>query len=298
MSLDSKLSQKASDKTIFVTNIPYDTTEQSIKNYLESFNLTIKSVHVAIDPITSKSEGIASVELNDIVSAQNAITIVNNKEMHGRRLKVTAYDPTNQPIGIDTLIYADSQMRSFFGHTHSYEPDEVAEAMSKLNKDQLIGLLKLVKLLDKKDPSKAYNLLMKYPSISRVLFLAEIILGLIRVQPLPSSKVEVMCVSSDDLSDNNDMPSFPSSQPSSGYVVSSATPLHIDSNISNLSTQTWSSTRSCDQSIEERSSTALNSVQKQALNVIINMSQAQIAQLPDEKRKAVLQIRNQLNTSS
>merc|ERR1712093_134802 len=169
-------------------------------------------------------------------------------------------------------------MRKIFGDTYFYEPDEVTEVMSALGRGELYGMLSLVKLLDQKDTHKARDLLMKYPSISRVLFLAEIVLGLIRTQPLSISQTNVMHSSSNDRLENN------------GGDVYFDKSIYVNYNHSNPVEQIWSSKLSYEQNIEATSNVVLSTAQKQALNAIINMSQAQIAQLPVEKRRAVLQI--------
>merc|ERR1712070_76109 len=93
---------------------------------------------------------------------------------------------------------------------------------------------------------------------------------------------------------NNNVDSSPTFKPSSGYVVSPTTFSNDKCSVSKGTVQNWSSKLSYKPLTQVANKAILAPTHQHALNVIINMTHAQIAQLPDEKRGAVLQIRRQL----
>jgi len=301
-------------------------TEQHIKDRFESFNLAIKNVYVVPNRNNDNSRDMAYVEFYDTISAQNAVLNVNNRKMHGKSLKITSFNPdflhcssdehfsmifnedkklfdydektfisfVYQIIGTNVVIYTDSQTKKIFGHLDMYEPDKLTKVLSDFTKDQLYGVLRLIKLFDQKDTCKACDLLMKYPFVSKIILQAEIIFGLIRKQPLIFSQIDKLCSTYDDSLKDFATISASYSQSRSGYVVYLASSLNINRNTQNSITETWISNSFYELSIEETNEDKLGLTQQQALNVIINMTQAQITQLPDEKCEAVKQIRRQL----
>jgi len=77
--------------TIFVANIPFHATEESITEFFESFRYRVRSTRIVYDHGSGKSRGIAYIEFHDSAMAKNAIHNMNYQEMSGRQLKVAVY---------------------------------------------------------------------------------------------------------------------------------------------------------------------------------------------------------------
>jgi len=164
----------------------------------------------------------------------------------------------SQNFGIYAVISTDCQIRIFLGNK-SNEPDILTKILSKLTHYQLYSVLMLVKLLDQQDSRKARDLLIKYPSILRMLFQIEISFGLIRLQPSKFAQSIYKLTIHDIGYKKIILPSTSFFQMSKGNCKSMFGPS-----------------------------------QQKALGVIINMTQTEITLLPSEKRNAVLHIREQL----
>ena len=78
--------------TIYVGNLSYDTTEESLKKSFEPFG-PVDRVNIVMDKFSGKSKGFAFVTMSDPNAANKAIAELNGKETDGRRLAVNAARP-------------------------------------------------------------------------------------------------------------------------------------------------------------------------------------------------------------
>ena len=73
---------------LFVGNIPYSATEDSLKELFSRNERTVVDVKIITDRVTGRSRGFGFVELSSDTEAENAMTELNGFEMDGRRLTV------------------------------------------------------------------------------------------------------------------------------------------------------------------------------------------------------------------
>lgn len=74
-------------KKIYVGNLNYDTTEDSLRNMFANYGEVV-SVSLIADKYTGRSRGFAFVEMDTDESAKKAIDSANGQELDGRALKV------------------------------------------------------------------------------------------------------------------------------------------------------------------------------------------------------------------
>ncbi len=74
-------------KNIYVGNISYSATEDTIKELFEQHG-KVNSVKIIVDRYTQRSKGFGFVEMEDDDEANEAIGAVNGFEFLGRDLKV------------------------------------------------------------------------------------------------------------------------------------------------------------------------------------------------------------------
>lgn len=79
-------------KRIYVGNLSYNTTEQSLEAVFSEFG-TVRSVAVLTDRETGRSRGFAFVEMDNDDEADKAIAELNGKDLDGRRLTVNEARP-------------------------------------------------------------------------------------------------------------------------------------------------------------------------------------------------------------
>jgi cold-inducible RNA-binding protein len=75
------------NKTIYVGNLNYSTTEESLRDFFTPFG-EIDSVKMITDRDTGRFKGYAFVEMTTDDAAQSAILSLNGKELDGRPLRV------------------------------------------------------------------------------------------------------------------------------------------------------------------------------------------------------------------
>lgn len=77
---------------LYVGGIPYDTTQEDLRNYFESAG-TVKDVTIIMDKMTGRSKGFGFVEMSSNEEAEKAISLFNDKEFNGRKLTVNIARP-------------------------------------------------------------------------------------------------------------------------------------------------------------------------------------------------------------
>jgi RNA recognition motif-containing protein len=77
---------------IYVGNLSYDATDESIRKAFESFG-QVSSARVVKDKYTGQSRGFGFVEMPEQVQAQSAIRSLNGKEIQGKPVNVNEARP-------------------------------------------------------------------------------------------------------------------------------------------------------------------------------------------------------------
>src|SRR6202140_4963342 len=83
-------------KNIFVGNLDFGATEQSIRDLFEPYG-AVERVNIVTDRGTGQPRGFAFVEMTNSSEAEAAISHLNGAELHGRALNVNEARP--KPAG-------------------------------------------------------------------------------------------------------------------------------------------------------------------------------------------------------
>jgi RNA recognition motif-containing protein len=78
---------------LFVGNIPYQTSEQELRDLFGRSGAKVASVRVITDQQTGRSKGYAFVEMNTAEEAQKAIEELHNFNLNGRNIVVAEARP-------------------------------------------------------------------------------------------------------------------------------------------------------------------------------------------------------------
>ncbi len=79
-------------KNIFVGNLSYGATEDSVRSLFENYG-TVERVSIVTDRDTGQSRGFGFVEMTDGTEADRAIAALNGTELAGRSLNVNEARP-------------------------------------------------------------------------------------------------------------------------------------------------------------------------------------------------------------
>ena len=85
-------------RKLYVGNLPYDTTEQDLQTLFAAAG-TVETVNVMRDMATGRARGFGFVEMGSDEEAQQAISLLNEKDFGGRNLTVNEARPKTSAGG-------------------------------------------------------------------------------------------------------------------------------------------------------------------------------------------------------
>lgn len=80
-------------KRLFVGNLSWDSTEESIRAAFEQGGGTVSDVHIMTDRETGRSRGFGFVEMSTDEEAQAAVQEMDGADLDGRPLRVNEAQP-------------------------------------------------------------------------------------------------------------------------------------------------------------------------------------------------------------
>jgi RNA recognition motif-containing protein len=80
---------------IYVGNLPYDATEEQLKELFGAHG-SVERVNIITDRMTGQSRGFGFVEMADQAAAEAAIEAINGTELSGRTLNVNVARPKTE----------------------------------------------------------------------------------------------------------------------------------------------------------------------------------------------------------
>jgi RNA recognition motif-containing protein len=80
-------------KRLFVGNLSWDSTEESIRAAFEQGGGTVSDVHIMTDRETGRSRGFGFVEMSTDEEAQAAVQEMDGADLDGRQLRVNEAQP-------------------------------------------------------------------------------------------------------------------------------------------------------------------------------------------------------------
>ncbi len=86
-------------KRLFVGNLSWDSTEESIRAAFEQGGGTVSDVHIMTDRETGRSRGFGFVEMSTDEEAQAAVQEMDGADLDGRQLRVNEAQPPHPRRG-------------------------------------------------------------------------------------------------------------------------------------------------------------------------------------------------------
>ena len=83
------------EKRLYVGNLSYSTTEDSLEELFQQAGTVVKC-ELMLDKFTSRSRGFAFIEMGTHEEAQNAVDLLNEKDLDGRNLRVNIARPREE----------------------------------------------------------------------------------------------------------------------------------------------------------------------------------------------------------
>ncbi|KAL4631624.1 cleavage stimulation factor subunit 2 isoform X2 [Arapaima gigas] len=190
-------------RSVFVGNIPYEATEEQLKDIFSEVGLVV-SFRLVYDRETGKPKGYGFCEYQDQETALSAMRNLNGREFSGRALRVDNAASEKNKEELKSLGTGAPVIESPYGD--SCQPEEAPEAISRavasLPPEQMFELMKQMKLCVQNSPQEARNMLLQNPQLAYALLQAQVVMRIVdpeialkmlhrqtQVQPLvPSSQ--------------------------------------------------------------------------------------------------------------
>ncbi|BDD63038.1 hypothetical protein MPDQ_003673 [Monascus purpureus] len=191
-------------KSVFLGNIPYNLTEEQVKDILSSAG-TVTKFRLMMNPETGKPKGYGFADFADADAAASAVRNLNDYEIMGRKIRVDwphnnekdsippDYSQQSQ-IGQDGLGGAQQQPSAALPPLppgvelppHLDCPNAISQTLSSLPPNQLLEVLSQMKSLATADPARATELLRQAPQLAYAIFQALLLMNLVDYTTLGS----------------------------------------------------------------------------------------------------------------
>uniref|UniRef100_UPI00358E0055 cleavage stimulation factor subunit 2-like isoform X2 n=1 Tax=Myxine glutinosa TaxID=7769 RepID=UPI00358E0055 len=167
-------------RSVFVGNIPYEATEEQLRDIFSEVGLVV-SFRLVYDRETGKPKGYGFCEYRDQETALSAMRNLNGREFSGRPLRVDNAASEKNKEELKSLGPAGPMLESPHGDVISPEqaPEAVTGAVASLPPEQLYTILKQMQLCVTDYPVESRNLFLQQPQLSYAL-----LHGLVAVEAL------------------------------------------------------------------------------------------------------------------
>ncbi|CAG0889145.1 unnamed protein product [Darwinula stevensoni] len=151
-------------RSVFVGNIPYEATEEQLKEIFSQVGQVL-SFKLVYDRETGKPKGYGFCEYRDQETALSAMRNLNGFEIGGRTLRV------------DNACTEKSRLEL------QIEPEKAPEAISKavasLPPEQMFELMRQMKICIQNNPAEARTMLMQNPQLAYALLQAQVVMRIV-----------------------------------------------------------------------------------------------------------------------
>ncbi|KAL1970173.1 hypothetical protein VTN77DRAFT_6578 [Rasamsonia byssochlamydoides] len=187
-------------KSVFLGNIPYNLTEEQVKDILSSAG-TVTKFRLMMNPETGKPKGYGFADFADADAAASAVRNLNDYEIMGRKIRVD-WPHNNEKDSIPE----DYSQQTADGQTgyqqqsttlpplppgvevppHLDCPNAISQTLAQLPPNQLLDVLSQMKQLAVADPARATELLRQAPQLAYAIFQALLLMNLVDYSTLGS----------------------------------------------------------------------------------------------------------------
>ncbi|KAL1464695.1 hypothetical protein WDU94_004319 [Cyamophila willieti] len=169
-------------RSVFVGNIPYEATEEKLKDIFSEAGPVI-SFKLVYDRETGKPKGYGFCEYKDQETALSAMRNLNGYEIGGRNLRVDNACTEKSRLEIQSLLQGPIS-ESQYGEPVSAEkaPETVSKAVASLPPEQMFELMKQMMQCAQNNPAEARAMLLQNPQLAYALLQALVVMRVVDPQ--------------------------------------------------------------------------------------------------------------------
>lgn len=172
-------------RSVFVGNIPYEATEEQLKDIFSEVGPVV-SFRLVYDRETGKPKGYGFCEYKDQETALSAMRNLNAFDLNGRPLRVdnAASEKSKEELKNLQASLGGPPVESPYGAEVEPEraPEAISKAVASLPPEQMFELMKQMKLCIQNNPGEARNMLLQNPQLAYALLQAQVIMKVVEPQ--------------------------------------------------------------------------------------------------------------------
>ncbi|XP_065293687.1 cleavage stimulation factor subunit 2 isoform X2 [Dermacentor albipictus] len=172
-------------RSVFVGNIPYEATEEQLKDIFSEVGPVV-SFRLVYDRETGKPKGYGFCEYKDQETALSAMRNLNAFDLNGRPLRVdnAASEKSKEELKNLQASLGGPPVESPYGPEVEPEraPEAISKAVASLPPEQMFELMKQMKLCIQNNPGEARNMLLQNPQLAYALLQAQVIMKIVDPQ--------------------------------------------------------------------------------------------------------------------
>uniref|UniRef100_A0A1B6KZ89 RRM domain-containing protein n=1 Tax=Graphocephala atropunctata TaxID=36148 RepID=A0A1B6KZ89_9HEMI len=178
---DQNLMDK-SMRSVFVGNIPYEATEEKLKDIFNEVG-PVLSFKLVFDRETGKPKGYGFCEYKDQETALSAMRNLNGYEIGGRMLRVDNACTEKSRLEMQSLLQGPP-VENQYGDAVSPEkaPEAISKAVASLPPEQMFELMRQMKLCVQNNPTEARQMLLQNPQLAYALLQAQVVMRIVDPQ--------------------------------------------------------------------------------------------------------------------
>ncbi|RMC22014.1 hypothetical protein DUI87_02885 [Hirundo rustica rustica] len=163
-------------RSVFVGNIPYEATEEQLKDIFSEVGPVV-SFRLVYDRETGKPKGYGFCEYQDQETALSAMRNLNGREFSGRALRVDNAASEKNKEELKSLGTGAPIIESPYGDPVNPEdaPESISRAVASLPPEQMFELMKQMK----NSPQEARNMLLQNPQLAYALLQAQVVMRIV-----------------------------------------------------------------------------------------------------------------------
>jgi len=180
MNLNDPTVMDKSLRSVFVGNIPYEATEEKLKDIFSEVG-PVTTFKLVYDRETGKPKGYGFCEYKDQETALSAMRNLNGREIAGRTLRVDNACTEKSRMEMQTLMAGPVQEDSPYGPPvePGRAPETIGKAVASLPPEQMFQLMQQMKLCIQNNPQEARTMLLQNPQLAYALLQAQVVMRIV-----------------------------------------------------------------------------------------------------------------------
>jgi len=167
-------------RSVFVGNIPYEATEEKLKDIFSEVGPVV-SFKLVYDRENGKPKGYGFCEFKDQETALSAMRNLNGFEIAGRSLRVDNACTEKSRMEIQSLMQQDTTTESPYGAAVEPEraPETISKTVASLPPEQMFQLMQQMKVCIQNNPQEARTMLAQNPQLAYALLQAQVVMRIV-----------------------------------------------------------------------------------------------------------------------